>query len=292
MAIDRFAWENKMVDQGSLFHCLDACFGGIKKTAQEVRRLGYLWEAVSKPFVVLEQGNVVAHAGVIEIPVVMEGNRKMFAAIHAVCTHPDHRKKGFGKQVIREALEHCKERYENVLLFTSIPTFYEPFGFQVVPEHYFQATGLGKKKKKFELIPLKADLLEHVTLFQRLVSNRVPLSEVFSFLESGILAFNALTAYPMFRDLYYCPDLDSLIVYQQNKQGLHIFDLISDRRIDWDIWLECFDLESNVYLYFSPDQFTSDVNALPIVYDEGYLMALDWIRMPRSPFMVPPYSRC
>jgi hypothetical protein len=58
-----------------LFHLLEAAFPGISDIAQHARTLGAPWEAASTPFVRFEGDMAVTHVGVLEIPMVVMGQR-------------------------------------------------------------------------------------------------------------------------------------------------------------------------------------------------------------------------
>jgi predicted N-acetyltransferase YhbS len=92
--------------------------------------LGFAWTDVSTPFVRREGERVVAHVGVIELPLVIAGRRVRVGSIHAVCTDPERRGRGLARGLMQEMLAACAGRFETLVLTTLIPGFYEAFGFR------------------------------------------------------------------------------------------------------------------------------------------------------------------
>jgi predicted GNAT family acetyltransferase len=82
----------------------------------------------------MEGGRVVAHAGVLRMPAIVDGRDVTVAGIHAVVVAPSHRGRGLAREVIEAALRTADAHAETTVLFTSIPGLYERFGFRVVPE--------------------------------------------------------------------------------------------------------------------------------------------------------------
>jgi GNAT superfamily N-acetyltransferase len=101
------------------------------------RGWGVDWCEVSTPFVQHEAGRIVAHVGVLEIPVVLDGQQRTVAGIHAVCTHPDHRRRGHMRAAMERALAWVDARYQTALLWANDPGIYGRFGFVAREESMF-----------------------------------------------------------------------------------------------------------------------------------------------------------
>jgi len=86
--------------------------------------LGFSWASVSTPFVRYAGARAVAHVGVIELPLVIDGRQRMVGSIHGVCTDVDRGGCGHARALMDAALAHCRARYGTVLLTTLIPRFY------------------------------------------------------------------------------------------------------------------------------------------------------------------------
>ena len=120
-----------------VFSLLDLAFPGLPAHARALEPFGLRWDRVSTPFLLTDDDRPVTHIGVLEVPMVLDGCETLVGGIHAVCTHPDHRRHGYFRLVMNEALAWCGERYATVILMAGNPELYEPFGFHVVRESRF-----------------------------------------------------------------------------------------------------------------------------------------------------------
>jgi predicted N-acetyltransferase YhbS len=118
---------------------LGIVFPFVPDEVDAARRIGLAWDEVSIPFVVTDgsDGPVIAHVGVLELPLVLEGVSVVAAGLHAVATHPHHRRQGHYRRIMESVIPYVSGRYELALLTTDRPAIYEPFGFRDVGEHRF-----------------------------------------------------------------------------------------------------------------------------------------------------------
>jgi len=86
---------------------METAFPGIGAHVEAAGALGLDWGEVSTPFVKIVGGEVVSHVGVLSLPLVIEGRAVTAAGIHAVCTHPDHRRRGHYRAVMNEGRTRC-----------------------------------------------------------------------------------------------------------------------------------------------------------------------------------------
>jgi len=95
-------------------------------------------------FVGEENGKIVAVCNIAVIPNIAR-NRRPYGVIENVITHPDMRRQGYGKGVVKKAIEYARSRncYKVMLLSgstrNSAHQFYEQIGFD------------GNSKKGFEM---------------------------------------------------------------------------------------------------------------------------------------------
>ncbi len=109
-----------------LFDLIDIAFPYLREMARSGPGLGPPWEAQSTPFVRFDGDIAVTHVGLWEIPFVLMGRQVRVGGIHAVCTRPEYRRRGYFRQVMQEALSYCDRRYETVLLYTAHPELNSP----------------------------------------------------------------------------------------------------------------------------------------------------------------------
>jgi ribosomal protein S18 acetylase RimI-like enzyme len=189
-----------------LFDLLDTAFPGLSQAAQQDPNLGPPWEAVSTPFVRFDRDIAVTHVGVLEIPFVLMGRPVMAGAIHAVCTRPEYRRRGYYRQVMEEALQYCDRRYDTVLLFTAQPELYEPFGFRELGEHVcitpWTAPGGTSGFRELNLYdPYDFHVLDRLLGIREPISHTVGIGP-----EKGLFGFNEGD-----RPLRYAVDLDVIL---------------------------------------------------------------------------------
>ena len=78
-------------------------------TIAQAGALGFSWAAVSTPFARYEGDRALGHVGVIELPLVIGGRRRMVASIHAVCTDPARRRRGYADALLEQAVLRSRD---------------------------------------------------------------------------------------------------------------------------------------------------------------------------------------
>jgi predicted N-acetyltransferase YhbS len=268
---------------------LEESFPGIKSNVARCEKLGFPW--ASRPFLKEENGEIVSHVGLLEYPMLVEGNWRKVAALHAICTKDSHRCQGLASELIQEALNWTRERYEIVILYTEIPDFYKKLAFQHIQEYRFHLIGHQPKGSK-QLRPIVSPGDD--ALFRHHFQKRTPLSETVWVKDQGqIASFNSLFAtYPTYWSLHYCEAINGILSFHLENKKLHLFDVIADRIPPLNVILEHLPTEiEEIYFYFSPDRLISATTPEPYLYEHGYFMVLgNWPEV--TPFMIPPLSRC
>lgn len=273
-----------------LFELLDAVFPGLRERVAELRRLGAAWESVSTAFVRLEDGRPVAHVGVIELPLVLLGRPVSVGSVHAVATHPRHRRRGHYRRLMEEVLEHCDARYETLVLTTENPEYYEPVGFRVLQEHVFRLRchspgGAGRLRS--------LDLSDpgDVELLTRLLETREPVSRVVGVTDAkAVFCFNEMR-----RPLFYAGDLDALLCMEIEGSTLKLFDVVGPQLPSLDALLATMPRPiDEVVGHFSMDRLAPAAAPRPYVLDHdgpSYLMARGPFAAERRPFTLPRPAR-
>lgn len=282
-----FAEDLDLVNR--LFDLLAAVFPDLelRQLANAARELGAPWESVSTPFMKFEGNRVIAHVGVLELPLQVMGQPVQVGGIHAVATHPDFRRQGHYRDCMEAALAYCDSRYETLLLTTSQPELYKSFGFRVVPESAFVASCQVREAKPGMRI-LELQNADDRALLHRLLDTRIPISDVVGvYPERALFLVNEAS-----RPLYYIPDLDALVVMQMDQQ-LHLFEIVSPHSLSLRSILEYIhDPVTEVVLYFSPDRLNIHTQTISCMLDETYLMMRGSFAAENQPFMLPHPARC
>lgn len=254
-----------------LFELLDLVFPSVPALAQQARALGASWESVSTPFFHVEEGRLIAHVGVIELPLIVSGLLVSVGSIHAVATHPGYRRRGRYRQVMEEVLAYCADRYETLILTTEHPEYFEPFGFRRVQEYVFTVQRGAHGNAKGARI-LDTRTTEDITLLHRLLETRAPVSQVVGVIkEKAVFCFNEGS-----RPLHYVPNLDVVVCLERQDAKLKLFDIVGAQIPPLAALLEQLPQRTEeVKICFSPDRLAVDARATPYVFDHdgpSYLM--------------------
>jgi predicted N-acetyltransferase YhbS len=220
----------------AIYDLLDTSFSRLSERIAISDRLGAVWHEVSTAFVAFEDGLAVSHTGVIEIPMVIGGQPRTVAGIHAVCTRPGYRGRGLSTAVMREALEYADSRTDLAILTTSITGFYEPFGFRVVPENRFE---IGWRGESWTDAPparwLSSDDPDDVRLLYDLLSRRTHVSNVIASVDPGwLFIIDEVLNSRGFGRLYHVADLDAVVACQQTKRRLVLLDIVAPGPVHLD----------------------------------------------------------
>jgi len=273
-----------------LMNLLDAVFPGIRHGAEEAARLGAPWESVSTPFIAIEGDRILAHVGVIEIPIVVRGRRLAVGSIHGVGTHPERRREGLFRCVMEEALGLCEARYDTEILTTEHPEYFEPFGFRAVTEHLFEAPGRPGPGGD-GIRPLDTGDAADLKLLHRLLTTRAPVSNTLGVVrERGVFCFNEGR-----RPLHYAPDLDVLLCLERSGTRLSLFDVVGPRVPSLGEILDRIPGRvETVTLAFTPDLVCPEAVPVPGPFDHDgptTFMARGPLEVEGEPFCLPRSAR-
>ncbi len=116
---------------------IDSIFPGIKNVAMIGIKYNARWDMVSSPFIIEENGEIIAHLGIIPLDIILNQKKLHVAAIHVICVKETSRGKGLFKQLMQEALIYIENNFDASLLFTDQPDLYKRYNFTVLPEYDF-----------------------------------------------------------------------------------------------------------------------------------------------------------
>jgi len=273
-----------------LFDLLDTVFPGLRDAAAQLSKLGASWEAISTPWVAFENGRPISHVGVIEIPLILNGRPVTVGSVHAVATHPDHRRRGHYGRLMREVIADTAGHLDTLILTTENPEYYEPFGFRYLAEHEFTADVPltdGPGKARVLRLGERADL----DLVHRLLGTRDTLSNVV-----GVGAAQAVFLFNEARKtILYVDDLDVMVCAEEAGDHLHVYDVVGPRTPVFE------DLRpylpgpfGGVVFHYPPDRMHVDTVPRERVLDQdgpSYLMARGPFDTGGRPFTLPRSGR-
>lgn len=274
-----------------LFDLLEIIFPGLGLTqlAEFAGKLGASWESASTPFMCFEDGCLISHVGVLEIPLWLMGKPVTVGGIHAVATHPEFRRRGYYRSCMTAALNYCESRYKTLLLTTSQPELYEPFRFSVVREHGFKIDCVSRNQCN-GLRVLDLENSGDCRILHQLLWERQPVSQVLGVVhERALFYVNECS-----RPLYYAEDLDMVLVMAIENTQLQLFDIVWKQPCQLIDILNCIPQPiDEVVFYFSPDCLNVEAQAFPHLLDgDSYLMVRGPFAVEEQPFMLPHSARC
>lgn len=272
-----------------VFDLLDGTFPGFGEVERACRARGVRWEECTTPFVVEDEGRVVAHVGVLEIPLVVGGREVLAGGLHSVATQLAYRGRELSRTLMQEALAHCDARYQTVVLTAGQPQIYERHGFRVVPEHRFLCDSpptAGHDGWRTLDLAASSDL----ELLHTLLRERAPVSSTLGVVrELPVFTFDTARA-----TLSYFHDLDAVVWFTVKDRTLLLHDVVA-RQVPplRDILARVSGPVERVECYFVPDRLDAPFSAEPWLFDgEQYLMARGPFVEAGSPVILPRSARC
>lgn len=192
------------------------------------------WDERYIPHSYIHQHQVVANASVNLLTLVIDGEKRRAIQIGTVMTHPDYRKQGLSSRLMNQILQEYEGQYDIMYLFAndSVLDFYPRFGFRRVEEQQFSAAISPRPSTdRTGIRKLDISLPQDLDFATRMASLRQSVSRRFGTEDStGIFMFYVL--YVFGQDLYYLEEEDALVMYQQEDECLHVYDLVSSKKVD------------------------------------------------------------
>ncbi len=276
----------------AIYDLFDQVWPGTPDRIQLAANLGWDWTEVSTPFAAMTADRAVAHAGVLSLPVRIDGQDRELASLHAVCTRPGSRGRGLARSQVERALSFADARWTAAQLSTDKPGVYEPHGFRAIELHRFRVPApMGVFRKP--LSPLSHRRQGDAELVHQLLSERDPVSDVFCPTDDGwLVGINAVLFWSGFAGepggLGYDEGTGSLIAWEDHGDTIRLLDVIAPVLPELDEVLACIPGSWTwAELCFTPDRF--DVDAEPVDWDDDeiFMVRGDW-PVPEEPFAISP----
>jgi GNAT superfamily N-acetyltransferase len=260
---------------------------------ERAREWGADWLDHSEPFVRADAGVSIAHVGIMEIPVVLDGRAVTLAGIHAVCTHLDHRGRGHLRETMLRALAWVDGRYEAAVLWANDPAIYGRFGFVPRAESVFRAARAGMSaERRTRTMSLESE--GDVRLLCDSLSKRAPVSTRCGARDPGWLSLINLGLWGApAPTIAFAEDLDAIVVYEIRERALRLYDVIAESIPTLES-IERFlgPGFDSVEVFFSPDALDApalEATPTPLV---DCLMVRGPVLSGRAPLAISPLSRC
>lgn len=233
-----------------------------------------------------ESGACVANAATFTLPLVIRGNKLEAMGIQSVATRPEWRRRGLSHDLLQRALRWCDANAPLTFLMTSIPRFYAPMGFRILPQfaHAGAAPATARRASGSRRLNLFAD--GDRLLLVQILRQRTSVSEHF--------AVNGLAG-PFVLNLFERPDLTAwylerrraVVVTAQRSDGmLCVVDVAAAGMPGLDEILAAFDdPPEQVEVHFPPDRLGWTGIPTPARSTTALMVRGDL--EPLGPFMLP-----
>ncbi|MBK9647816.1 MAG: GNAT family N-acetyltransferase [Deltaproteobacteria bacterium] len=87
-----------------VYALFETSFPGLPAGVERAGAVGVPWPSVTTPFVGFDGDEAVSHVGVLMQPMRLNGEDRLVAGIHAVCTRPSHRGRGLARRLLAGGL--------------------------------------------------------------------------------------------------------------------------------------------------------------------------------------------
>lgn len=241
----------------------------------------------------VDGNKVIANASVNKMIVISNGKEYKAIQVGTVMTHPDYRHQGLAAKLMREIIDIYEKDYDFIYLFANdtVLEFYPKFGFEKVKESRFSLKTSDLKKqtdKKSALRKLDINNQADFELMKEFAVERIPVSSIVGVKNNEhLLMFYFIVA---FNDaIYYLEEDESIIIFEQEDNNLHIFDIISKKRVGIDTILSRI-VSANteiINFYFTPDYYSKNIHAEYITENNDTLFIRPLLKNEAKHFLFP-----
>ncbi|MGG1662072.1 GNAT family N-acetyltransferase [Brevibacillus sp. NRS-1366] len=220
---------------------------------------------------------IIANASITKMVVTSYGKEYKVIQVGTVMTHPDYRQQGLSAKLMNHIINKYEKDYDYIYLFANntVLDFYPKFGFEKVQESSFSLKVADLKKQvvqKSTLRKLDVDDESDFELMKEFAVERIPVSSRLGVKDSeGLLMFFLIL---VFRDaIYYIEEEEAIVLFEQEDNQLHVFDIVSKKPIDLEIVVNHLvsDATEVVHFYFMPDSDNENIQSALITETDDTL---------------------
>ncbi|MGV3464929.1 MAG: GNAT family N-acetyltransferase [Heyndrickxia sp.] len=229
------------------------------------------WNERYIPYSFIMDEQIIANVSVNLLNIIINGEEKNALQIGTVMTHPDYRHKGLSGKLMRIVLEEYENICDFIYLFANdtVLDYYPKFGFEIVEESQFFYDDFLPAPNRTPLKKLDGNNEADLRFIYEFAKERLPVSITFGSTNShGILMFYCLSVFR--NNLYYLEEDNVIVVFVEDGETLHIYDLITKERYSLFKILNKIvpSGTKKVLLHFTPDEENLlDVKSCP--FKEG-----------------------
>jgi len=241
----------------------------------------------------IDGDKIIANASINKMALVANGKEYKAIQVGTVMTHPDYRGQGLSGKLMNHIIEKYEHECDFIYLFANetVLDFYPRFGFEKVQESSFSLhlsdlnipTGTTHALRQ-----LNTDNIDDFRMMEQFAVERIPVSSVLGVKNNEhLLMFYFLLA---FNDaIYYIEDIDVIVIFQQEGSQLHLFDIISKQKVNYDIIFNSMvsaDTET-IHFYFTPDYDNENLRTAFITESDDTLFVRPLCELTTKHFLVP-----
>lgn len=210
---------------------------------------GY-WTDKYIPFSYVYQDKVIANVSCNLIDLVISDQLIKGIQLGTVMTHPEYRNKGLSRKLMNMVMETFADTYDMMYLFANrtVLEFYPKFGFNAIEESQYYLEFIPQSHKVGTLNKLNVESELDLLFIYDFARNRIPNSRKFGTVNTEeLLQFYCLYAFS--NDIYYLPEQDVIIIFQEREDCIDIFDIISKTEVNLQTILEIITGEQKKILF-------------------------------------------
>jgi predicted N-acetyltransferase YhbS len=231
-------------------------------------------------------GRCVANAGTFTLKLIVGGKPVTAMGIQSVATRPQWRRRGLSHDLLERALRWCDAHAPLTFLMTSIPRFYEPMGFRIVPQFAYVGRAPTSDRPALGCHRLDLGADEDLRLLVQVLRHRVPVSARFAVDGSpGAFVLNLLDRAEL--AAWYIEPSQAVVVTATRPEGtLCIVDIAAaDMPTLADVVAAVGHQSKQVEVHFPPDRLAWNGTATPAETSTVLMVRGDL--EPLEPFMIP-----
>lgn len=212
-------------------------------------------------------GRCVANFSAFSMPLIVDGKLVCAAGYQSGAVRPEYRGRGLYRDLMQRAFEwSVAEGFDIGILMTDKPELYEPYGFRVVQQHFFQGE-MPEMRVDSRSRPLSMASTEDATLVQSILGRRTPVSDRFAVTEQRLMFLLNCCFDPDMR-ISHLPEEDAIVAWKQDGGTLKLLDVAAPRTPSLSYIVTALGVEAGtIEVYFPPDNL--DWSGTPAIY-RGY----------------------
>ena len=271
-----------------VYALFETSFPGLPAGVERAGAVGVPWPSVTTPFVGFDGDEAVSHVGVLMQPMRLNGEDRLVAGIHAVCTRPSHRGRGLARRLLAEACAFADLHTPLSELSTDDPPIYTGHGFRVTQTYRFVASPAARVPVTAR--PLRpASLNADLQLLRASLRRRAPASSRWGTREPGWLVLtDAALSRRLDTVFVHLPEHDAVIAWEAAGDDQHILDVIAAKLPPRELVLSALPpARGRVLWSFCPDLFDAEATPEAVPAANGAFMTRGpWPKL--GPFGVSP----